>query len=135
MTPNRDYDGRYSARAAAPPMPLAEGLAHYNRYLAAVCLYQGLDPLWVQQQLARYVKNTFDQDWRRAAYARHLAVYLANTLHNVPQTLLADITGQSRAAISWAVRQIEDLSDHPTYSLLIEKVTLAVKADLTREQA
>lgn len=135
MTPHRDYDGRWTSRPATPPMPLVEGLDIYNRYFDAVCRHQGLDPLWVQRQLARYTKNTFDRDWRSAAYARHLAVYLANTLHNVPQTLLADITGQSRAAISWAVRQIEDLSDHCTYSLLIENVTLAVKADIAKERA
>lgn len=134
MTPNRATDGRFSTHAA-PPVPLADALDTYNRFLAAVCRHQSLQLRDVNMQLARTGENNLDPAWRKASYARQLAMYLTNTLCNVQQVTIARIAGVTPAAVCLALREIEDLRDHRDYDKLIEKITLETKAKMIGECA
>lgn len=144
MTPNREHDGRFTSQPVAPPVSLVEAIEIYNRYLAVICSYQGLSLPDVHRQLSRTIHEASraggeatmrggpsirpDREWLQAVYARQLAVYLANTVHNVKQKMLAQITGVTPAAIFLALRSVEDLRDHKAYDLMIEKITIEAKA-------
>lgn len=150
MTPHREHDGRFASRPVAPPVTLVEAIEIYNRYLAIVCSYQGLALADVQRQLSRTIHEASraggeatirggvatgpairpDRAWLQAVYARQLAVYLTNTVHEVKQKMLAQITGLTPAAIFLALRSIEDLRDHKAYDVMIERITIDVKASI-----
>src|SRR5262249_4085359 len=108
----RGFDGRFASKALAkPPCTLPRAKAIYRAYLAAVCKHQGLKPRVVARHLAREGKPNCDREWRRAVYARQLALYLANTSHSVPQTLLAQAARMTPAGVCLALKAIEDLRD------------------------
>jgi hypothetical protein len=113
---------------AAPTMRLTEGLEIYNQYLAAVCLHQGLTPRGVQHELGRRGELTLDPQWRRASYARQLAIYLAHTEGKVPQKMLGRICGITPSGICRALQSIEDVRDHRDYDQLIETIAVQMKA-------
>lgn len=99
----------------------------YEGYLAAVCRHQGLYPNEVKAQLARPGRPTNDREWRRAAYARQLAVYLANIIDEVPQARLADVTGLSKMAITLMLRSIEDLRDVQNFDANVDLVAASME--------
>jgi hypothetical protein len=125
----RAPDGRYATRAAAGERcTVAQARAHYETFLAAVCARQGLTPKEVKRQLARPGRPNFDTQWRRAVYARQLALYLANTVHNVPQVRLADVTGLTKAAVCLALQAIEDLREDRAFDRNVETVAIEMEA-------
>ena len=123
----RAPDGRFSTKAAAGNRCTHDqARALYQLYLTAVCAYQGLTLNQVKRELARPGQPTFDRGWRRAAYARQLALYLANTIDNVPQARLAEVTGLTRAAVCLALRSIEYLRDVRDFDASIDLVADAL---------
>jgi hypothetical protein len=138
----RAHDGRFSSRPRVVECTLGQARLMYQTYLAAVCRHQGMTPREVERQLARPRGEIWrglnrgdqrlagkqrgllhvDPAWKAAAYARQLAMYLANTSDNVPQVLLAQVTGLSPAAVCVALQTIEDLRDHGDFDALVEIV-------------
>lgn len=124
----RNFDGRFASKApAGPRYSLDQAREIYQTYLAAVCLHQGLRPREIERQLARPGKPNVDTEWRRAAYARQLALYLANTSHNVPQTLLAEAAGLTPAAVCMALKAIEDLRDIRSFDARVDIVAAEMR--------
>jgi hypothetical protein len=123
----RAPDGRFSTKAAAGDRcTLDQARALYQLYLAAVCSHQGVTLNQVKRELARPGRPCFDREWRRAAYARQLALYLTNTVENVPQAQLAEVTGLTRAGVGWALRAIEDLRDRKDFDANVDLVAGAL---------
>lgn len=112
-------------RATRSPVPDRAGLI-YHTYLASVCKFMGLRPTELRRQLARPGRINLDPAWRRAAYARQLAMYLTSTEANVTQAELARLTGLHRAGVHQALHDIEDLRDNPDYESLVQHVVLDV---------
>lgn len=129
VIPIRNFDGRFASKApAGPRYTLDQAKTIYQTYLAAVCQHQGLYPREVEKQLARPGKPNCDMQWRRAAYARQLALYLANTSHDVPQVLLAQAAGITRAAVCQALQAIEDLREIPAFDVRVDAVAAEMGA-------
>ncbi|OKO68202.1 hypothetical protein AC629_42285 [Bradyrhizobium sp. NAS80.1] len=128
VIPLRGHDGRFASHApAGPRYSLDQAREIYQAYLAAVCQHQDLRPREVERQLARPGKPNVDIQWRRAAYARQLALYLANTAHNVPQKLLAEVAGITPAAVCLALKAIEDLRDIRSFDTRVDIVAAEMR--------
>ncbi|MFD2138823.1 hypothetical protein [Ancylobacter oerskovii] len=54
-----------------------------------------------------------DDFWLQAAEARHTAIYLLVTQHNVTMTDAGAVAGISKQAVSKAMRRVEDRRDNP----------------------
>lgn len=125
--PARSSDGRF---ATAPNVTalctVDEARVIYDLYLRAVCQHQGLMLNEVLRQLARPGRPNIDSQWRAATYARQLAMYLANTAHNVPQRRLADVTGLTPAAVCLALRSIEDVREVATFDRNVDLVAASM---------
>ncbi|MBP1296641.1 hypothetical protein [Bradyrhizobium elkanii] len=129
IEPTRAADGRFSPRSIVIPLCTVDDARRiYDLYLRAVCRHQGLMLNEVLRQLARPGRPNIDAQWRAAAYARQLAMYLANTLHNVPQGRLADVTGLTPAAVCLALRSIEDVREVPTFDRNVDLVAASMGA-------
>jgi hypothetical protein len=85
--------------------------AAFCGFLGLVCLRRGIEPRDVWRQLARRGRgrNAFagDAAWRDASEARAIAIYLVNTLANVPGALIARAIGIEAATVCVALRRIE----------------------------
>jgi hypothetical protein len=135
MSHIRAQDGRFtSAPPASPPCTLGHARLTFDTSLAAVCAHQGLRPREVERQLSHSTRSAevrrglgrgrllVNPEWKAAVYARQLAMYLANTSDNIPQVLLAQVTGLTPAAVCLALREIEDLRDHGHYDQAVELI-------------
>lgn len=91
-------------------------------FLALVCLRRGLCFVDVSRQLARKGTLTLDPEWVAASRARDAALYLTNTLCNVPQATLARATGLSRPAVHFAICRVEDGRDDPQFDAELRSV-------------
>lgn len=128
MTAQREVNGRFS-RVAARAWSRAEVAAIYERYLAGVVKYQGLDRKRVDALLALPGRGrNFEIDWRQAAYARQLAMYLTHVVAGAPQLLIAEVTGLDKSAVSRAQGEIENLRDHDDYDTLCDLVAAEFSA-------
>lgn len=127
--PARAPDGRFSPRSLVIELwTVDEARVVYDLYLRAVCQHQGLMLNEVLRQLARPGRPNIDAHWRQAAYARQLAMYLANTAHNVPQRRLADVTGLTPAAVCLALRSIEDVREVAQFDRNVDLVAASMGA-------
>lgn len=123
----REVNGRFS-RVAARAWSRAEVAAIYERYLAGVVKYQGLDRKQVDALLARPGELNFDIEWRKASYARQLAMYLTHVVAGAPQTRIAEVTGIDKSAVCKAQGEIENLRDHHDYNTLCDLVAAEFSA-------
>jgi hypothetical protein len=128
VIPFRSFGGRFASRSAAvPTCTPAMARRVYETWLVAVCRHQGLRPNAVKAQLARPGRPNFDPQWRAAAYARQLALYLANTEHCVPQKLLAEVAGITPAAVCLALQAIEDVRENRAFDRAVDAVAAAME--------
>lgn len=129
VVPLRAPDGRYASQGSALPLASPDQAREiYENYLAAVCRHQGLYPNEVKRELARPGRPNRDTVWRAATYARQLALYLANTGHNLPQAMLAEVAGMTPAAVCFALQAIEDLREVATYDHAVDMVAAEMGA-------
>jgi hypothetical protein len=126
--PKRQHDGRFAAEPPPAICSFDEAWVSYHSYLAAVCAHQGLNLRDVGKQLARQGRINVDPEWRRAVYARQLALYLTNTTLNVPQAWLADVVGLNRAGVCLALKAIEDLRDNGDFDVRIDLIAAELAA-------
>jgi hypothetical protein len=133
-TPPRDGRGSFTCAPArlvmASPLPDSIAAVICAGYFASVCRMMGIDHDHALVHLARSahggIANSRDLDWRRAIYARQLAMYLTNTEANVPQAQLGRVTGLDRAGVHKALRAVEDLRERADYEELIRCVLVDV---------
>ncbi|MGY3392963.1 hypothetical protein ACVWW6_005554 [Bradyrhizobium sp. USDA 3311] len=128
LKPKRQHDGRFAAELPPAICSFHEAWVSYHSYLAAVCTHQGLSLRDVGKQLAREGRINVDPEWRRAVYARQLALYLTNTTLNVPQAWLGDIAGITRAGVCLALKAIEDLRDNGDFDVRIDLIAAELAA-------
>lgn len=128
----RQADGRFAAPALSGPAPLSDttAAAIVSGYFTSTCKLMGLDleasraALQLPHSPSRMLN---DRNYRSAAYARQLAMYLTATEGNVTQAQIARVTGLSDAAVHKALRTVEDLrDDHADYEQLISEVLVDV---------
>lgn len=129
VIPMRAPDGRFSNRAHADAAcSLDRAREIYEIFLAAVCLHQGLHVNEVKRQLKRPGRAIIeDAQWRKAAYARQLALYLANTEHNVPQVRLAAVSGTVRSTVCRALQAIEDVREQAAFDRAVDAIAAEMK--------
>ena len=104
---------RAIADLAGPPAAPGGALvtASMVGFLAMICFRQGLDFADVCEQLGRRGECTGDPQWRSAARARELALYLVNTIGDVPQREIARAVGLTPAAVCIALARAEGRRD------------------------
>jgi hypothetical protein len=127
----RQSDGKFAPVTLAASNTLTDSVAAavVAGYFASVCKLMGLDRdamLAVLASRAGHGSN-FDPAFRRASYARQLAMYLTATEANVAQAQIARVTGLSDAAVHKALRAVEDLrDDHADYEELVTAVLVDI---------
>lgn len=57
-----------------------------------------------------------------AAYARHVAIYLAHIVFQLPMRVVADGFGRDRTSVRHAVRRIEDRRDDAAFDRRMERL-------------
>jgi len=67
-------------------------------------------------------RATADPVWREAAQLRRWAIYIANQYLNLPQAELARAAGMSKAAVSYAMNDVEDERGDPELERLLAAV-------------
>ncbi|NTF67713.1 hypothetical protein [Rhizobium rhizogenes] len=67
-------------------------------------------------------RATADKIWMEAAQLRRWALYIANVYLNVPQAELARAAGMSKAAVSYAMNDVEDERGDPDLEKLLAAV-------------
>lgn len=102
--------------------------AAYTGFLAVVCARQALDFLQCNRLLARSGENTLEPEWRRASDARALAMYLLNTVCNVPQGMIARAVGLTAAAVCIALPKIEERREDPAFDAELTRIDQAIRA-------
>lgn len=94
---DRHHDGQHAAAA-------------YRLALATVARKMGADPrLVLDADPAK--RATADPAWLQAAKIRRVALYIANIYLDVPQAELARAAGMSKAAVSIAMNEVEEMRD------------------------
>lgn len=83
----------------------------YCGFVALVCGRRGADPAQVWRQLARREEPGHDPAWRSATDIRAIALYLVNTVAEVPQHLIARATDLTPGAVCKALRRVEARRD------------------------
>lgn len=67
-------------------------------------------------------RATADPEWLRAAKLRRIALYIANIYLAIPQAELARAAGMSKAAVSIAMNDVEDLRGNPETEAMLTKI-------------
>jgi thioredoxin-like negative regulator of GroEL len=67
-------------------------------------------------------RATADKVWMEAAQLRRWAIYIANQYLNLPQAELARAAGMSKAAVSYAMNDVEDERGDPALEALLAAV-------------
>jgi transcriptional regulator with XRE-family HTH domain len=102
--------------------------AIYGGFLVAVCRELDVDPDQVRLQDPRR-GATADVQWRRYARARQLAMYLANTVCDIPQRRIARIVNLTAAAVSLALGRVEDLREDPATDEMLSRVARQITGE------
>jgi hypothetical protein len=85
--------------------------AQYRLALATVQAVTGLKVSAVLDQDPGK-RATADPEWRAAATARRLALYIANQYLNIPQADLGRAARMTKSAVCLAIQELEDMRDH-----------------------
>lgn len=113
---------RMAAQAAGVDLPTVAA-ASFVGFLALACSRRGLNLPDVCRQLARGGECSCDPAWMAAVRARELALYLANTLGNVPQIALAYAVGLTPAAVCQALHRVEERRDDMAFEAEVRALT------------
>ena len=105
------------ADRAFPAAPVAEGPAEVERFcdLAREIVSAMLDvPVAEINRPSRSVAPT--------CRARHVAIYLANVVFQVPLAVIASEFGRDRTSVGHAIRRIEDERDSADFDSLVSRL-------------
>lgn len=105
---DRHHDGQQAAAA-------------YRLALATVARKMGADPRLVLEADPSK-RATADPVWLQAAKVRRVALYIANVYLNVPQAELARAAGMSKAAVSIAMNEVEEMRDSAELEQLLAPI-------------
>lgn len=105
---DRHHDGQQAAAA-------------YRLALATVARKMGVEPRLVLEADPSK-RATADQAWLQAAKVRRVALYIANVYLNVPQAELARAAGMSKAAVSIAMNEVEEMRDSAELEQLLAPI-------------
>ena len=116
---------RYAAGLVAVPKAKPHSqlqtlaLAAYRGHVAGISAKLGIDPAEVVASIPSR-SAVHDPKWAKAAKVRQLAIYCTVIEFNLPGAVLARAIGMTKQAVSWNLKQVEELRDDPTVDEIIE---------------